>query len=246
MSGMREGFGHRGLGTDWLAQVHQHDPGWVRAWQRGELAGLSTWHGTEECTPSSSIPWRPRGCGAAVSAPVDRHTAGHGHAAGVSGAPRGLRIPPRHLARLGAACQILRKSAAGESPFLRAHYQQCTPVQHLRSWLSRSRTGTARLPPTAASPGPPGRGHSRGCWVPRARPHGPAAWTLMRPLSDRNRWRAGAKPSLAPPPSPSCGWPVRPASPLASATTREGWSALRTVMELLTDLPEFSLTPRAR
>jgi hypothetical protein len=47
MSGMREGFGHRGLGIDWLAQVHYHDLDWVWAWQRGELAGLSTWHGTE-------------------------------------------------------------------------------------------------------------------------------------------------------------------------------------------------------
>jgi len=65
-------LGHRGLGTDWLAQVHQHDPGWAWAWQRGGLAGLSTWHGTEGCTPSPSMPWRPRGCGAAVSAPVDR------------------------------------------------------------------------------------------------------------------------------------------------------------------------------
>ena len=41
------GFGHRDLDTDWLAQVHQHNLGWVRAWQRGELAGWSTWHGTE-------------------------------------------------------------------------------------------------------------------------------------------------------------------------------------------------------
>jgi hypothetical protein len=121
------GLGHRGLGTDWLAQVHQHDLGWVWAWQRGELAGLSTWHGTEGCTPSSSIPWRPRGCGAAVSAPVDRH--------GCWAWPRcecewcstwtsnPTEVPG---ARRDAACQILRKPAVRESPFLRAHYQQCT------------------------------------------------------------------------------------------------------------------------
>lgn len=73
-----------------------------------------------------------------------------------------------------------------------------------------------------------------------------AARALMRPLSDRNRRRRRRQAALGNPSSPSRGWPVPPASPLASATTRDDWSALRTVMELLTDLPEFSLTPLVR
>jgi len=50
-----------------------HGPG-----QLGELVGSSTWHGTE-------------GLRAIIL----------GRAVGVSGTPRGLRIPPRHLARAG-------------------------------------------------------------------------------------------------------------------------------------------------
>jgi hypothetical protein len=47
------------------------------------------------------VPWRPRRCGAAVSTPVDRYGCWAWPRCGVSGAPRGLRIPPRHLARAG-------------------------------------------------------------------------------------------------------------------------------------------------
>ncbi|GAA2151599.1 GNAT family N-acetyltransferase [Actinomadura napierensis] len=35
-----EGFGHRGLDIDWLAQVHRHSLGWVCARREGELVGF--------------------------------------------------------------------------------------------------------------------------------------------------------------------------------------------------------------
>jgi len=48
------------------------------------------------------------------------------------------------------------------------------------------------------------------------------------------------------PPSPSRGWPVPPASPLASATTPDGPAARRIIGEPLNDMPECSLTPMVR
>jgi len=125
------GFGHRGLGTDWLAQVHQHDPGWVWAWQRGELAGWSTWHGT------GGACHRPRYRGGRAGAALRcRHqliamAAGHGRAAGVSGAPRGLRIPPRHLARAPGCCLPNIEKAVGRGePILAYPLSTVHPARH--------------------------------------------------------------------------------------------------------------------
>ena len=77
---------------------------------------------------------RPRYRGGSAGAALRcRHqliamAAGHGRAAGCEWCSTWTSNPTEAPgARRDAACQILRKPAVGESPFLRAHYQQCTP-----------------------------------------------------------------------------------------------------------------------
>jgi hypothetical protein len=125
------------------------------------------------CTPSSWIP-----CGRAGAALRCRHqliamAAGHGGAPGCEWCSTWTSNPTEAPgARRDAACQILRSRRSG-----RAHSSVLTinsaPSAALydHGFLDHGR-GPARLPPTAASPGPPGRGHTRGCRVPRARPCG--------------------------------------------------------------------------